>query len=44
MRQQRDKTDVVNLERERDHWKREAQLLQLETLRLRDSVQRQEEV
>ena len=38
------RTGVVSLERERDHWKREAQVLQLEALRLKDSVQRQREV
>jgi len=38
---QREKTDLVNLEREKDHWKRQAQVLQLEALRLQDSAQRQ---
>ena len=37
-------TDLQDLRRDRDHWKREAQVLQLEALRLKDSVQRQKEV
>ena len=37
-------TDLENLKRDRDHWKREAQMLQLEALRLQDSVQRQQGV
>ena len=35
---------LQTLERERDYWKREAQLLQLETLRLQDCLQRQQDV
>ena len=38
------KTDLENLKRDRDHWKREAQMLQLEALRLHDCVQRQQGV
>ena len=34
-------SDLVNLEREKDHWKRQAQMLQLEALRLQDSAHRQ---
>ena len=37
-----DNSDLQRLERDRDHWKREAQVLQLEALRLQDSVQRQQ--
>ena len=37
-------TDLRNLEQDRDHWKREAQVLQLEALRLQDSLQRQQGV
>ena len=37
-------TDWIELERERDHWKRQAQVLQLQALRLQDSVQRQQGV
>ena len=37
-------TDLQQLKQDRDHWKREAQVLQLETLRLQDSVQRQQGV
>ena len=38
------KRDLQSLERDRDHWKREAQILQLEALRLQDSIQRQQRV
>ena len=48
LRQQQDElaqnTDLENLKRDRDHWKREAQVLQLEALRLQDCVQRQQGV
>ena len=37
------KSNGMSLKKERDYWKREAQTLQLELLRLKDSTQRQKE-
>ena len=37
------KGSVMSLMQERDHWRREAQTLQLEILRLKDLTRRQKE-
>ena len=34
---------LARLQKDRDHWQRQAQVLQLESLRLQDAIQRQEE-